>query len=150
MSLILKLHSAVIRPQPESREPLSDTVIRQRDKTCSCYGTRQTLASSSDSVPCPMVPGGSPSQGENVAVYVLGINRPRLPTLFFLSFLKKSCSSVYFCLDGPFNFISFHKFSRQPSAFSLGSSGLISALLVLSTIYLFMKISFGPDIIFCG
>ena len=30
------------------------------------------------------------------------------------------------------------------------SSGLISALLVLSTIYLFMKVSFSPDIIFCG
>ena len=46
------------------------------------------------------------------------------------------CSCVYFCLYGPFNCISFHEFSRQLSVFSLCSSGLISALLVLSTIYL--------------
>ena len=44
----------------------------------------------------------------------------------------------YFCLYGPFNCISFHKFSRQLSAFSICSSGLISAVLVLSTLYLFM------------
>ena len=35
---------------------------------------------------------------------------------------------VYFCLYGPFNCISFHQFSRWLSAFSLCSSGLISAL----------------------
>ena len=50
------------------------------------------------------------------------------------------CSCVYFCLYGPFNSISFQKFSRQLSAFSLRSSGLISASLVLSTMYLFMKV----------
>ena len=58
------------------------------------------------------------------------------------------CSCVCFCLYDPFNCISFHKFSWQLSAFC--SSGLISALLVLSTIYLFIKVSFGPDIILCG
>ena len=47
------------------------------------------------------------------------------------------CSCVYFCLYGPFNSISFHKFSRQLSVFSLCSSGLMSALLVLSTISLY-------------
>ena len=50
------------------------------------------------------------------------------------------CSCVYFCLYGPFNCISFYKFSQQLSAFSLCSSGLISTLLVLSTRYLFMKV----------
>ena len=59
------------------------------------------------------------------------------------------CFCVCFCLYGPFNCISFHKFSRQLSAFSLCSSGLISALFVLSTIYLFMKVSFSLDIL-CG
>ena len=44
----------------------------------------------------------------------------------------------------PFNCISFHKFSRQLSVFLLSSSGLISALLVLSAIYLFLKVSFKP------
>ena len=43
------------------------------------------------------------------------------------------CFCVCFCLCGPFNCISFHKFSWQLSAFSLCSSGLNSALLVLST-----------------
>ena len=70
------------------------------------------------------------------------------PTKLAHSFLF--CSFVYFCLYGPFNCISFHKFSQQLSAFSLSSSGLISALLVLSTIYLFMKVSFSPDVILCG
>ena len=47
------------------------------------------------------------------------------------------CSCLCFCLYGLFNHISFHQFSRQLSALSLCSSSLISALLVLSTIYLF-------------
>ena len=55
-----------------------------------------------------------------------------------------------FCLCGLFNCISFHKFSQQLFTFSLCSSSLISALLVLSTIYLFMKVSSSPDIILCG
>ena len=61
------------------------------------------------------------------------------------SFLFRSC--VYFCLYGPFNCILFRKFSRQVFVFSLCSSSLISALLVFSSIYLLMKVSFSPDII---
>ena len=78
------------------------------------------------------VHAGSPSWGGDVAVYVFDINQPSLPIPLF-------CSCVYFCLHGPFNCISFHKFSRQLSAFSLCSSGLVSALLVLSTMYLMWK-----------
>ena len=78
--------------------------------------------------------------------------------LRFMSFTKTSraraillvYSCVCFCLFGPFNCISFHKVSRQHHAFSLCSSGLISALLVLSTIYLFLKVSLSPDMIICG
>ena len=54
------------------------------------------------------------------------------------------CSCIYFCLYGPFNRTSFHKFPRQLSVFSLCSSSLISALLFLSTLCLFMKISCNP------
>ena len=54
------------------------------------------------------------------------------------------------CLYGPFTRISFHKFSWQFSAVSLCFSGPISALLVLSTIYLFVKVSLRLDIILCG
>ena len=70
------------------------------------------------------------------------------PTKLAHSFL--SCYCVSFGLYGPFNCISFHKFSGELSAFSLCSSGLISALFVLSTIHLFMKVSFSPDIILFG
>ena len=90
------------------------------------------------------VPPGSPSRGGDVAVYVFDRNQPSLPTLFFI------CSCVCYSVYGPFNDISFHKFSRQLSAFSLSSSCRISALLVLSTIYLFTKVSFSPDKILCG
>ena len=60
------------------------------------------------------------------------------------------CSCVRFCLYGPFNCISFHKFSRQLSAFLHSSSRLVSALLVLSTVCLFMKVSLSSNIILCG
>ena len=66
-----------------------------------------------------------------------------------LTFTWWGCCGLY----SPFNCISFNKFSRQLSAFSLCSSGLISALSVLSTIHLFMKVSFSPDspgAILCG
>ena len=51
---------------------------------------------------------------------------------------------LFLCLFlsyGPFTCILFHRFSRQLSAFSLCSSGLLSALLVLSTVCLFLKVS---------
>ena len=72
------------------------------------------------------------SRGGEVTVYVL------------------FCSCVCFILYGPFNCISFHNSPDNSSAFSLCSSGLISALLVLSTINFFMKVSLSPDVILCG
>ena len=81
---------------------------------------------------------GSPSRGGDVTVYVW-----HKPPELVHSFLF--CSFVYFSLRGPFNCISFNRFSRQLSVFSLCSSGLISALLVLLTIHLSMKVSFSPD-----
>ena len=67
-------------------------------------------------------------------------------SFFFVLFL---CLFLY-CLYGPFNSISFHKFSRQLFDFSISSSGLNSALLILSTMYLFIKVSLSPDLILCG
>ena len=86
------------------------------------------------------VPIGSPSRGGDIMVYVWHKPTELAHSLLF-------CSCVYFCLNGPFNCISFRKFSWQLSVFSLCSSGLSSALMVLSTVYLFMKVSFSPDII---
>ena len=79
-------------------------------------------------------PTGSPSRGGDVAVDVFDINQPSLPTPFYPVLVS------FFYLYGPFNCISFRKFSRQLSAFSLSSSGLTSALLVLSTSYLFISL----------
>ena len=88
---------------------------------------------------------GLPTRGGEVVVYVnKDINQPELANSFLV------CSCVCFCLYGPFNSISFHKFSRQLCAFSLCSFGLNSALLALSTIYLFTKDSLSPDVILCG
>ena len=84
------------------------------------------------------VPTDSPSRRGDVAVYVLDINKPSLPTPF-------TCPCVCFCRYSPFNCISFHQFSRKLSAFSLCSSGLTSASLVLSTTHLFMKVSLSPQ-----
>ena len=86
------------------------------------------------------VPTGSPSRGGDVTVYVLDINQPTLPTLFILSV------SVFMALSTVFHSIN----SPDNSAFSLCSSGLMSALLVLSAAYHFMKVSLSPDIILCG
>ena len=92
----------------------------------------------------PPVPTCSPSRGGRVAVCFFDIK----PTELAHSFLF--CSCVCFCLYGPFDCISFHKFSQQLPAFSLCSFGLISALLVLSTMYLFLNVYFSPKIILCG
>ena len=75
--------------------------------------------------------------------------------LFLLRIWTPSCSSwnrncVDYVKDGDDDSGGFTDVSRQLSSFSLCSSGLISALLVLSTTYLFMKVSFSPDVILCG
>ena len=64
-----------------------------------------------------------------------GSRQRHKPTQLVHSFLF--CFCVCFCRYGPFNCILFRKFSRHFSVFSLCSSGLVSALLVFSTIYPF-------------
>ena len=76
--------------------------------------------------------------------FMFDINQVSLPTPFLF------CSCIHLNLYGPFNCISFRKFSRQLSLFWLCFSSLISALLAFSTIYLFMKVYRSPDIILCG
>ena len=87
---------------------------------------------------CPgTVLAGSPSRGGNVAVYVPDINQPSLPTPFYSVLVS---ISVFMAL---FNCISVHKSFRQFSAFSLSSSRLFvlfCALLVVSAVYLFIKV----------
>ena len=88
-------------------------------------------------------PTGSPSGGGDVAVYVFVINQPGLPTPFYSVLVS---ISVFMALSTVFHFIN----SPNNSPLSHSSSGLLSALLVLSTTYLFMKVSFSPDVILCG
>ena len=88
-----------------------------------------------------LVPAGSPSRDGDVAVLRFWHKPPELAHSFFILLL-----CLFLSFYGPFHCISFHKFSRQLSAFSLCSSGLISALLILSTKYLFMKVSLSPDV----
>ena len=95
--------------------------------------------------PIEIFPTGSPSRDEDVAVYVFDINQPSLPTPFYSVLVP---ISVFVALSTVFRFIM--KVCPQLSAFSPCSSGLHSALLVLSTYYLIRKVSFSPDIILCG
>ena len=71
------------------------------------------------------------------------INQLSLPTPFYSVLVSVS---VFMALSTVFH--SIH--SPNNSALSHRSSGLISALLVLSTVYLFMKVSFSPDRVLCG
>ena len=93
-----------------------------------------------------LVPVGSPSRGGDVVIYFFDVKQLSLPCPFFFF---KFCSCVCFCFYGPFNCISLHKFSRQLSVFSPCSTGLNDALLVLSIIHLFIKVSLSPDLFLC-
>ena len=61
------------------------------------------------------------------------INQPSWPPPFY--------SALGVAVFTPFQLYFFHKFSRQLFAFSLCSSGLISAFFALSTLYRFLKVS---------
>ena len=88
-------------------------------------------------MPVLRVPVGSPSRGWDVAVYVFNINQPSLPTPFYsplvcisvfialsavfhsinspdISLRSHSVLPVYFCLIGPFNYLSLYESLRQP------------------------------------
>ena len=86
-----------------------------------------------------LVPTSPPSRGGDVAVYVFDIN---LPSLLIPSYSVLASISVFMALSTVFHSIK----SADNSPFSDCSSGLLSALLVLSTLCLFMKVSFSPDI----
>ena len=55
----------------------------------------------------PYVPVGSPSRGGDVAVYVLDINQPSLPTPFYPVLVSDSVfmalSTVFQCINSPHN-----------------------------------------------
>ena len=76
-----------------------------------------------------MVPTGSPSRGGDVSVFVFDITQPSLPTPFCSVLVSVS---VFIALLTVFHSINSTDNSPLPHC----SSGLISALLVLSTKYI--------------
>ena len=90
-----------------------------------------------------MSPRGLTFPNGDVTVYVKGINKLSLPTPFY-SFLVSV--SVFMALSTVFHSIN----SPDNSPFSHSVLVVSSALLVLSAMYLFMKVSFSPDMIHCS
>ena len=89
-----------------------------------------------------LVPAGSPSRNGDVAVCVLTWTNRSCPLLFILSL-------CLFLSLWPFQ-LYFIPLILLTAVFSLCSFSPISALLVLSSVYLFMKVSFSPDVIHYG
>ena len=89
-------------------------------------------------------PTSSSSRGGDDVVYNFDINQPSLPTPFHSVLV-----SIYVCMALSTAFHSIYSRDNTP-LFSLCSSCLISVVLVLSTTYLFMKVSISLDIISCG
>ena len=91
------------------------------------------------------VPAGSPSRGGDVEINVFDVNQPSLPTPFHTVLTSVSVfmalSTVVHSINSPDN---------SPFSLSLSSLGLTCVLLVLSTTYLFMGVSFSPDVIPSG
>ena len=87
---------------------------------------------------------GPPSRGGDVAVYVFDINHPSLPTPFYFVLV-----SIFIFMALSTVFHSINSLDNSPRSQSV-LQGFISALLVLSTMYLFMKVSFSPDVILRG
>ena len=89
---------------------------------------------------------GSPPRGGNVAVYVFDINQPRLPVPFYSVLVSMP---VFMALSAAF--YSIHSPDNSPLSYSVVPVLILLYLsLVLSTTYLFMKVSLSPDIIICG
>ena len=117
--ILARLHLAV---SGRKRAAFGSTGFRSRTKRGSYFIVRHLLSETQRHRAAVWVPMISPSRGGDVTVYVCHKSTELAHSFLF-------CSCVCFCLYGPFNCISFHKFSRQLSAFSLCSSSLISAFI---------------------
>ena len=96
-----------------------------------------TSESSQNNVSCTQQLFSDPTVVESprAHLHVVGTS---LPTPFYSVLVS---ISVFMALST----VLFHKFSRQLSAFSLCSSCLNSVLLVLSAVYLLMKVFLSPS-----
>ena len=90
-----------------------------------------------------LIPVGSPSCGGNVAIYVFNIKQLSLPTSFYSVLVS---SSIFMALSPVF--CSINSPNNSPHSRSVF---LVLFLPYWSCqLYLFMKVSFSPDIILCG
>ena len=87
-------------------------------------------------------PRAQPSLGGDVTVYVFDINQPNLPTPFFFFFSVLMSVTVFMTISTVFH--SINSLDNSPLSHS------VLPVLVLQTVYLFMKVFFIPDIILCG
>ena len=88
---------------------------------------------------CLRLAVGSPSRSGDVTIFVKEINQSSLPTSFYSVLVS---ISIFLALSTVFPSIN----SPNNSPFSHSrSSGFFSALFVLSTKYLFLKVSFSPN-----
>ena len=93
------------------------------------------------------VPVSLLSRDGDVLVYVKDINQPSLPTPFYIVLVS---ISLFLTLSTVFHSTnSINSPDNSPLSHTV-LPVFISALLVLSTIYLFMKVSSNPDIILYG
>ena len=119
--------------QPCSKQQQQQQKLQQQTQPASSSHPQQLQA----------VLAGSPSHGGDVTVYVFDKSQQSLPTpfiLFLYLFLSLWPFQLYFIpqiLPSTLRFLTLFSWSN-------------SALLGLSTIYLFMKVSLSPDIILCG
>ena len=82
------------------------------------------------------IPAGSPSRGGDVAVYVVGINQPSLPTPFYSVLVS---ASVFTALS-----IVFHSL-YSPDNCPLSHSVLPGLFCLIGPFNFFMKVSLSPE-----
>ena len=115
-----------------------------------CWLTTATRSSTARGWRCPTSPGFL-STTAMLYHFLLScrttgrsVDRERIERVLCVPYCVSPWVHLHFCLYCPFNCILFHKFSWWLSVFSLLSSGLISALLVLSTTYISLWKSLYP------
>ena len=89
-----------------------------------------------------MVPTGSPSRGGDVAVYVSDINQPSSPTPFYSVLVS---ISVFMAISTVFH--SINSLDKSPLSHSVLPILSLPYLLVLSIMYLFMKVFLSLNMI---
>ena len=132
--------------QPTNQPNKQANKQQQRKNTTKTHKTTTTTKTTTNKKDFPLlcVPADSPSRGWDVTVYVSDMNQPSLPTPFYFVLVSisvfRALSTVFYSINSPHN-----------SPLSLSVLSVLSLpYLSFQPLYLFMKISFSPDIIRSG